>query len=43
MAHEAHDTHSIQNVCLTGGVCMAALGLGLVISAVIFAKTFWLH
>ena len=43
MAHDAHGTHSIQNVCLTGTVCMAALGGGLLISAIIFVKTFWLH
>jgi hypothetical protein len=44
MAHDAHDhPQSLQNVCLTGTVCMAALGGGLLISAIIFAKTFWLH
>ena len=39
----AHPIQSLQNVCLTGTVCMAAMSLGLVISAIIFAKTFWLH
>ena len=41
--HDAHPVQSLQNVCLTGTVCMAALGGGLLISAIIFAKTFWLH
>lgn len=40
---DAHGTQSMQNVCLTGTVCMAAMSLGLLISAIIFAKTFWLH
>jgi hypothetical protein len=40
---DAHHPQSLQNVCLTGTVCMAALGGGLLISAIIFAKTFWLH
>ena len=40
---DAHHPESVQNVCLTGTVCMAALGVGLLISAIIFAKTFWLH
>jgi hypothetical protein len=39
----AHLPQSLQNICLTGTVCMAALGGGLLISAIIFAKTFWLH
>jgi hypothetical protein len=39
----AHHPQSLQNVCLTGTVCMAALGGGLLISAIIFVKTFWLH
>ena len=43
MAHDAHTHGSIQNVCLTGTVCMVALGGGLLISAIIFVKTFWLH
>ena len=41
--HDAHHPQSLQNVCLTGTVCMAALTGGLLISAIIFAKTFWLH
>jgi hypothetical protein len=40
---DAHHPQSLQNVCLTGTVCMAALGGGLLISAIIFAKTFWMH
>ena len=40
---DAHHPQSLQNVCLTGTVCMVALGGGLLISAIIFAKTFWLH
>jgi hypothetical protein len=40
---DAHHPQSLQNVCLTGITCMAALSLGVLISAVIFAKTFWLH
>ena len=40
---DAYHLQSLQNVCLTGTVCMAALGGGLLISAIIFAKTFWLH
>jgi hypothetical protein len=43
MAHDAHHPESLQNICLTGTVCMAALGGGLLISAIIFIKTFWLH
>jgi hypothetical protein len=43
MAHDAHHPQSLQNVCLTGTVCMAALSGGLLISAIIFVKTFWLH
>ena len=40
---DAHHPQSLQNICLTGATCMAALSLGVLISAVIFAKTFWLH
>jgi hypothetical protein len=43
MAHEAHESHHEQNVCLTGTVVMAAFAGGLTISAIIFIWTFAMH